>query len=107
MALKINILNINQEFEKLLKSNSSITKENTRKTVKNLVEELRQNTPIDTGLARASWKTEDSLVGIDVKNTTDYIEYLNQGSSKQAPAYFIESIALKYGNPIGKIVEVE
>jgi hypothetical protein len=107
MALKIKVFNIKQEFENLLNSKNKLSKQESKKVVEVLVEELRQKTPIDTGLARDSWKVEDSLFGIDIKNTTDYIQYLNQGSSKQAPAYFIESVALKYGDPIGKIVDVE
>jgi hypothetical protein len=32
------------------------------------------------------------------------MEYLNAGSSQQAPARFIERIALNYGAPVGTIV---
>ena len=79
----------------------------TTPVVLKLKEELVNATPIDTGLARESWSTSKTLKGHDVKNSVEYIEYLNQGSSKQAPARFIEGIALKYGRPLGTIVDVE
>ena len=71
-----------------------------------LIEELISNTPIDTGKARASWSLDKGADGIyRVKNSAPYIGALNAGSSKQAPSHFIESIAMKYGKPIGTIVQ--
>jgi hypothetical protein len=107
MPLKISLINIKEEFEKLKGNRAKLTKEESKKAVKNMIGDLRAKTPVDTGLARDSWKSEESLTGIDIKNTTEYIQYLNQGSSTQAPAYFIESVALRYGDPVGKIVDVE
>ncbi len=72
---------------------------------KRLLENLIQNTPIDTGLARASWSLEKTVEGFKLENSVDYIEHLNQGSSKQAPKYFIEKTAIEYGTPLGQIVE--
>ncbi len=98
---------IDAEFARLAKLMKASNKLQTRKTVETMVEELIVKTPIDTGLARKSWKMIEQENGITVENSTEYIEYLNQGSSKQAPARFIESVALKYGVPIGTIVEVK
>ena len=71
-----------------------------------LMEELIQSTPIDTGRARASWDLEKGADGIfRIKNSVPYIKELNEGSSKQAPSHFIENIAIKYGKPIGTIVQ--
>jgi hypothetical protein len=76
---------------------------------------LSRRTPVDTGRARASWdikegspspyvppegtyqgpkpQSADALTGEDivfVTSAVEYMEFLNQGSSKQAPANFIE-----------------
>ena len=62
-------------------------------------------TPIKTGKAREGWKLEREANGYAVKNDVEYIEHLNAGTSKQAPAHFVEQTALKYGTPKGAIVE--
>ena len=67
--------------------------------------DLKAETPVDTGHARDSWTTTPTKDGFDIANPVEYIDYLNQGSSKQAPAFFIETTALKYGTPKGAIVE--
>lgn len=107
MASKMSLAGVAEEFEKAFKQLTENTKEINRKTVDKMVDELVLNTPIDTGLARASWKTTEGVNSISVENTTEYIEHLNEGSSKQAPARFIEATALKYGIPFGTIVEVK
>lgn len=70
--------------------------------VDRLITNLAANTPIDTGEARAGWKRE----GTTIVNTVPHISRLNEGSSKQAPAYFIESTVLKQDGitPSGTIV---
>ena len=70
-----------------------------------LEKELIAVTPIDTGVAKAGWRREKTPLGYDIKNDVPYVQRLNQGSSKQAPRYFIEQTALKYGTPKGAIVE--
>jgi HK97 gp10 family phage protein len=70
-----------------------------------LTHELQEKTPVDTGKARASWQMTDTPNGVNIVNDTEYIQYLNNGSSKQAPSHFIETAALKYGTPNGAIVE--
>jgi hypothetical protein len=47
-------------------------------------------TPVDTGKARASWRIEGKEVVSDVA----YMADLNDGSSAQAPSYFIERAIL-------------
>jgi len=63
---------------------------------------LKAATPIDTGEAREGWKT----VGGSIVNGVDHIDHLNRGSSKQAPAHFIErTIFTQEGvKPNGSIV---
>lgn len=74
----------------------------------NAVKELEENTPVDTGAAAESWKMQLNPSGsATITNDKEYLKYLNAGSSKQAPANFIESIMLNYGKPKGPIVTYE
>lgn len=107
MKFNISLKNVDSEFKKLFESQTKLTEEEALKTVNKMKSELVRETPIDTGLARASWNVERQDKNFNLENTAEYIEYLNQGSSKQAPAYFIETVALKYGKPLGTIVETK
>lgn len=105
--IKLTLKNIESEFKRI---NSDYQKEISKSHLRvseQLEKELVTKTPIDTGLARSSWKREIKSNSIDITNNIDYIQYLNEGSSKQAPAYFIESTALKYGKPLGTIVQIQ
>ncbi len=104
--IKLKISNIDSEFKKLRKQLEDTIQKESITTVKKLEEELVSATPIDTGLARASWNTVKTKEGFDITNSVPYIERLNEGSSKQAPERFIENVALKYGKPLGTIVKV-
>jgi hypothetical protein len=61
-------------------------------TVDTLVEALKAATPVDTGHARDGWQNVNGKIINDV----EYISELNSGSSKQAPAYFIERTLLEH-----------
>lgn len=82
-----------------------LSKSKLSSTAAILVEDLIAHTPVDTGKARASWsiqpKTDSTF---SIVNDVPYIGFLNEGSSTQAPAHFIERISMKYGKPIGTIV---
>lgn len=69
-----------------------------------LVEALREATPIDTGAARASWEARENSIHTDC----EYMDRLNAGSSRQAPAHFIERTILSNPDVIvrGSIIEV-
>jgi len=80
------------------------------------LEALKRATPVDTGRARNSWiltekenkfigngqgasnllgaPSEESITPLYITNGTPYIESLNEGSSKQAPARFVEQTVL-------------
>jgi len=75
-----------------------------------IVAELANATPKDTGLAASSWEVTDinySENSFRIFNNQDYMKYLNAGSSKQAPRFFIEQVALNYGEAKGSIVSYE
>jgi hypothetical protein len=74
----------------------------TKNTANHLIDKLKEATPVDTGNARDHWE----LSGNCLKNSVDYIDNLNKGSSSQAPAYFIEKTLLSQPGvkPNGTIV---
>lgn len=67
-----------------------------------LVTALANATPKDTGYAASRWKVE----GNSITNDAGYLDELNAGSSKQAPAHFVETTLLANSNviPNGVIV---
>jgi hypothetical protein len=105
---------ISEEYNKLVESEAESSK-------RELLSTLIARTPIDTGYARSRWmasNTQDNAVTSykvarslylkDVSfvliNDAPYIKYLNNGYSKQAPAFFIEQTILSRGYKINKIV---
>jgi hypothetical protein len=68
-----------------------------------MVHALKAATPVDTGEARDAWRVEGSAI----VNDSDHIQYLNNGSSKQAPDHFIEKTLLSQPGitPSGIIVK--
>jgi len=73
-------------------------------TVNSFIRALKEATPIDTGEARSGWTRRNTLRGALVENDVEHVKQLNEGSSKQAPANFIEKTALRFGRPFGSIV---
>lgn len=105
MGIKMSLGNVGNTFAKLRKDVSKRGMDHTGKVVQTMVADLKQETPIDTGFARNRWASHPTAIGFNVTNDAEYIEHLNHGSSKQAPAFFVEKTALKYGVPNGAIVE--
>lgn len=107
MGMKITVKNVKSEMDKLTKAFQKYEELNIEKKTNELLQELKSVTPVDTGHARDSWSVQSlNQKRAVIINSAGYIEILNAGSSKQAPAYFIERTALKYGNPVGTIVQV-
>lgn len=52
---------------------------------------LQAVTPVDTGTARNGWQLSVAGKQTVVENMVPYIGVLNDGSSKQAPAGFVEN----------------
>jgi hypothetical protein len=74
-----------------------------RKITEDLLNKLKEATPVDTGTARDGWKID----GRNIVNNVNYISVLNDGTSRQAPAHFIEKTVLNNSNvkPNGVIVQ--
>jgi hypothetical protein len=68
-----------------------------------LISALKAETPVDTGRARDGWLYRDNAIINDV----EYVNELNQGTSKQAPSHFIEMTLLSQEGvkPNGVIVK--
>lgn len=94
----IKLKNVEREFQRLkIKTKEDVIKQ-SGKITDLLLSDLVSSTPIDTGEARASWSKQLSGQTYKLFNRAEYIQYLNAGSSMQAPAFFIESTALRYGD---------
>lgn len=52
-----------------------------------VLEELRAATPVETGRAREGWHMTET----GIRNDVPYVGRLNAGSSRQAPAGFVEA----------------
>jgi len=107
--ISIKLKNVDKELALLKRNVAKEAKNKLPKICENMVEELKSATPVDTGLAKSKWeviRTGNPEFPVSVQNTVKYIESLNAGSSKQAPAFFVDKIALKYGKPVGIVAEV-
>lgn len=110
MAFALSVKGIEKELTRV--KNAFVSQKDlvVKSKVKSMTQELREATPVDTGRARNSWtllETGNKQLPYKVSNSTPYIEYLNAGSSKQAPSFFIDRIALKYGKPVGAVVTIK
>jgi len=82
------------------------TKTSSQAVRADVVAALIDATPRDTGAAASRWTATpvDSNGLFFVSNDSSYIGRLNAGWSNQAPSRFIETVALKFGNPFGAVV---
>jgi|SaaInlStandDraft_1057018.scaffolds.fasta_scaffold69716_2 hypothetical protein len=118
MAIKIRLRGVKEEFNKLDKETTQTVNELARIQAFDTMNKLKMATPIDTGRAKNSWTltmnknsfkdaksggsfvttlpavSDSKIETLYLTNGTPYIENLNQGSSRQAPARFIESTIL-------------
>lgn len=112
--VSIKVTGIEEMFSEIEQS----VKETRDTFVKALWRELMETTPVDTGTARASWDIASSYSEIKevnyglqrygimpaipdgnvvVASKLDYMVFLNEGWSMQAPALFIErAVAIAY-----------
>jgi HK97 gp10 family phage protein len=107
MPLKITLKGIDKTIKELKSTVNKVEKKELKEVANELVEKLEIATPKDTGYAASRWEvnshTEKKL---NIVNDADYIGYLNEGSSQQAPAHFIEQTVLQHEKvrPDGVIV---
>jgi hypothetical protein len=95
-----------ENFKKAFRKESkAVITDGLESKTKELVEDLKAATPVDTGTAQEGWEVK----GNQIENLVPYIEPLNEGSSKQAPSYFIERTLLNIPgvSPNGIIVKTK
>lgn len=102
--LSISVKGVSSELAKVKQAYHKKEKEIIQRACEDALEDLRTATPVDTGRAKSSWRLVEASNKFKIENDVPYMLYLNEGSSKQAPRYFIERIILKYGRPKGAIV---
>lgn len=121
MAVSIKLRGLEEEFAQIDSSFIELANQALRANVLATIGELKRVTPVDTGRARNSWLITkspnafrnsltqssaftDNLLSpppknrvekLYITNGVDYIDKLNAGSSRQAPARFIENAILK------------
>ncbi len=103
--MKMSIKGIEKTFESIKVEMEGLQLKDLQRVSKLLIDDLKKDTPVDTGLASNSWSMETRKSSVVVSNDVAYIKHLNEGSSRQAPAHFVERAALKYGTPLGAITE--
>jgi hypothetical protein len=99
----IRITGIEQAINKVKQYTQAQIELEKTKQITSLIQELKNATPVDSGNARDNWKRD----GDAIVNEVDYISHLNEGTSQQAPAFFVEKTVLAHKgvSPSGMIVK--
>jgi HK97 gp10 family phage protein len=114
-SVGVKVGNLKIETEKFQKETLKEQERILRSRALQALADVKLTTPVDTGRARNSWYIgyteryidstfssatilveKDKPTKIIVTNGTTYIEFLNDGSSKQAPTRFIEAAFSRY-----------
>lgn len=104
-TMSMTIKGLKSELDRIKQEAGLVHSKGIEGEVSDFVRELKIATPVDTGKARDSWGlTKEGKDKFSVASDVSYMENLNQGTSKQAPAHFIETVALRHGKPVGAIV---
>ena len=104
--MKVVIKGMDQTMRSLKAAVVSEISKGVKATTTKVIENLKKSTPVDTGRARDGWKGHVKGNIAEVTNDVEYIDHLNNGSSSQAPRFFIEKAILETPNvsPNGQIV---
>jgi hypothetical protein len=108
--IKVTVKGVDKEIARLRKAANDVISARTLLAAGKLVNDLKEATPVDTGEARDGWHIEPSFIPgrVEIVNDVPHIVNLNNGSSQQAPAFFIEDTVLKQRDlrPEGQIVKI-
>lgn len=108
--MKIKISGISETYAYLKEKTKNTLDSRRREVSRKIVDRLKDATPVDTGAARDAWKLQTGLFDVtSITNEKEYISDLNAGSSKQAPAHFIEQTVLNIDGvkPNGAVVKYD
>lgn len=103
--ISLEVVGFEQEMERIREEVRELANLSLHETVDYATDQLRIVTPVDSGEARRGWRNNNitlkSISGLErvstISNDVEHIVYLNQGSSKQAPKYFIEQVLSTIG----------
>jgi hypothetical protein len=100
--ISLEVVNFDKELARIKREVAEIGAMETHARIDYATEQLRIVTPVDTGEARRGWsntktRTIFGEAAGTIRNPVEHIEYLNNGSSQQAPKYFIEAVLLTIG----------
>lgn len=94
----LDVVDFKKEMLRIEKEVEQLANAGIHERIDYATNQLRIVTPVDTGEAREGWKNRKFLNGAGViLNEVEHIVYLNNGSSKQAPKYFIEQVLTTIG----------
>jgi hypothetical protein len=101
-GISLEVVDFKREMKRIEEEVDRLANFEINERIDYAVEQLRLVTPVDTGEARSGWFSikEKGLDGTDgglIVNEVEHIGILNTGTSKQAPAYFIEQVLLTIG----------
>lgn len=74
------------DFKQLNKNVQKMLDEVATKTL----DVAQANTPVRSGYARKNWTKKTDSKGFDVANATPYIQFLDKGTSRQAPSGIVK-----------------
>lgn len=104
--VSLEIVNFQQEMQRVEEEVRQMADMEISEKITYAVDTLKVVTPVDTGRARSGWTSqrfrsskklkEEVQEGI-ISNPVEYVEYLNRGTSNQAPRYFIEQVLTRIG----------
>ena len=102
MTVSLKLVNFEEEMERVRNEVRKQANADVKERIQYATKTLRIVTPVDTGEARAGWKSTTALsrrgeVSGVISNPVEHIVYLNRGHSKQAPSYFIEQVLSTIG----------
>jgi hypothetical protein len=108
--VKIKISGIADTYKYLKEKAAAVSDVRKREISDKIIKNLKDATPVDTGAARDAWKLQTGLLNTtSIVNDKAYVSDLNAGSSKQAPAHFIEQTVLNIDGvkPNGAVVKYD
>jgi hypothetical protein len=86
----IKVSGVSKVLSEISTARKSMNGSEKRRILEHTVKALAATTPVDTGRARDGW----NVTNRGIENPVPYVSELNEGSSQQAPAYFIEKAVL-------------
>jgi hypothetical protein len=104
------VVNFDAELERIKKESFRIKEESIVERTNFATDMLARVTPVKSGYARSRWKAtfekdiNGETIGL-IDNDAPYIGRLNAGSSKQAPAFFIEQVLIAIGELSAPVVD--